>query len=88
MEEYGECEYCLLCKDQFTDHPKGTAFVKFKEKECADKLVKDSFGVSCIGFYLFSWKFCGFKYRISNINTHDVCLKHFGSNVNKDLIFF
>ncbi|XP_054716189.1 RNA-binding protein 28-like [Uloborus diversus] len=42
MEEYGECEYCLLCIDKLTEHPKGTAFVKFKEKDAAQKLVTDS----------------------------------------------
>ncbi|KAG8191638.1 hypothetical protein JTE90_012354 [Oedothorax gibbosus] len=44
MAEYGDCVYSLLCMDPYTDHPKGTAFVKFKEKESADKLVKESFG--------------------------------------------
>lgn len=42
MEEYGETVYCLLCMDPYTDHPKGTAFVKFKEKESAEKLIEES----------------------------------------------
>ncbi|GIY87284.1 RNA-binding protein 28 [Caerostris extrusa] len=43
MEEYGECIYSLLCIDPLTDHPKGTAFVKFKEKASADKLIEKSY---------------------------------------------
>ncbi|GIY00296.1 RNA-binding protein 28 [Caerostris darwini] len=43
MEEYGECIYSLLCMDPLTDHPKGTAFVKFKEKANADKLIEKSY---------------------------------------------
>ncbi|GFS36529.1 RNA-binding protein 28 [Trichonephila inaurata madagascariensis] len=43
MEEYGDCEYCLLCVDPLTNHPKGTAFVKFKEKTSAEKLIHASY---------------------------------------------
>ncbi|GFR09182.1 RNA-binding protein 28 [Trichonephila clavata] len=43
MEEYGECEYCLLCVDPLTNHPKGTGFVKFKEKSSADNLIHASY---------------------------------------------
>ncbi|KFM79965.1 RNA-binding protein 28, partial [Stegodyphus mimosarum] len=42
MEAFGKCEYCLLCIDQLTDHPKGTAFVKFKEKTSADMVIQES----------------------------------------------
>ncbi|XP_055951146.1 RNA-binding protein 28-like [Argiope bruennichi] len=42
MAKYGEYEYCVLVRDQLTDHPKGSAFVKFKTKESAEKLVKQS----------------------------------------------
>lgn len=42
MQEYGEAIYCLLCVDPLTDFPRGTAFVKFKAKESADKLVQES----------------------------------------------
>lgn len=30
MSSFGELEYCLLCVDKLTEHPKGTAFIKFK----------------------------------------------------------
>ncbi|GFS65483.1 RNA-binding protein 28 [Trichonephila clavipes] len=43
LEEYGDCEYCLLCVDPLTNHPKGTAFVKFKEKSNAEKLIHASY---------------------------------------------
>lgn len=36
MSEFGELEYCMFCKDEF-GHPRGTAFVKFVNKEDADK---------------------------------------------------
>ncbi|GBL91996.1 RNA-binding protein 28 [Araneus ventricosus] len=42
MAKYGEYEYCVLVRDQLTDHPKGSAFVKFKRKETAEKLIEQS----------------------------------------------
>ncbi|CAL1283685.1 unnamed protein product [Larinioides sclopetarius] len=42
MAKYGDYEYCVLVRDQLTDHPKGSAFVKFKRKESAEKLVAQS----------------------------------------------
>lgn len=41
-QEYGKTVYCLFCNDSITGHFKGTAFVKFKEKESADKLIEES----------------------------------------------
>lgn len=29
MEKYGPIYYALICKDKYTEHSKGTAFVKF-----------------------------------------------------------
>ncbi|KAG8225028.1 hypothetical protein J437_LFUL000005, partial [Ladona fulva] len=37
MEKFGPVHYALICKDPLTDHSRGTAFVKFKNKESADK---------------------------------------------------
>ncbi|GBL77878.1 RNA-binding protein 28 [Araneus ventricosus] len=42
MAKYGEYEYCVLVRDQLTDYPKGSAFVKFKTKESAEKLIEQS----------------------------------------------
>nr|XP_015918708.1 RNA-binding protein 28 isoform X2 [Parasteatoda tepidariorum] len=42
LERYGDCEYCLICVDPVTEHSKGTAFVKFKSKASADKLLEES----------------------------------------------
>lgn len=36
MGEFGPLIYCLICRDQVSGHPKGTAFVRFKSKESAD----------------------------------------------------
>ncbi|ROT66699.1 RNA-binding protein 28, partial [Penaeus vannamei] len=36
LEKFGELKYVLICMDKMTDHPKGTAFAQFKEKEAAD----------------------------------------------------
>ncbi|CAL8128843.1 unnamed protein product [Orchesella dallaii] len=41
FEKYGQLHYALLCKDKLTEHPKGTGFVKFKEKSAADKCLLD-----------------------------------------------
>lgn len=40
FKEFGELEYCIICMDKVTEHSKGTAFVKFKNKEDADKCVE------------------------------------------------
>lgn len=37
MKQFGWVEYCLLCIDKTTGHPKGSAFVRFKKKESVDK---------------------------------------------------
>lgn len=42
FSEYGEVEYCLVCVDKETGHSKGSAFVKFKSKEDADKCLEAS----------------------------------------------
>lgn len=43
MSAFGEMEYCLLCKDKTTGHPKGSAFVKFvDEKDAQAVLTSDS----------------------------------------------
>nr|XP_045583127.1 RNA-binding protein 28-like [Procambarus clarkii] len=36
LQKFGELKYVLLCIDQLTEHPRGTAFVQFKEREAAD----------------------------------------------------
>lgn len=41
FEKYGDLHYALLCKDSLTEHPKGTGFVKYKEKSSADKCLQD-----------------------------------------------
>ncbi len=30
FQEFGPVNYAVLCKDSLTEHPKGTAFVKFR----------------------------------------------------------
>lgn len=37
MEQFGSVLYALICMDSVTEHSKGTAFVKFKYKEDAEK---------------------------------------------------
>lgn len=46
VEEFGETVYCLFCNDPITGHFRGTAFVKFKEKESAERLIEQSSKVS------------------------------------------
>nr|XP_053626962.1 RNA-binding protein 28-like [Cherax quadricarinatus] len=36
LRKFGELKYVLLCIDQLTEHPRGTAFAQFKEREAAD----------------------------------------------------
>ncbi|XP_047004070.1 RNA-binding protein 28 [Schistocerca americana] len=40
MEQFGPVVYALICIDPLTEHSKGTAFVKFKEKENAEECLK------------------------------------------------
>lgn len=40
-EGFGETRYCLVCRDKATDESKGTAFVKFKEVETAQKCLAE-----------------------------------------------
>lgn len=40
-ENFGETVYCLICKDKETGESKGTAFVKFKEAENAEKCLSE-----------------------------------------------
>ncbi|XP_066252759.1 RNA-binding protein 28 [Euwallacea similis] len=37
MSQFGPTYYALICKDKFTEHSKGTGFVKFVNKEDAEK---------------------------------------------------
>uniref|UniRef100_A0A1B6HF17 RRM domain-containing protein n=2 Tax=Homalodisca liturata TaxID=320908 RepID=A0A1B6HF17_9HEMI len=37
MEQFGPVFYALVCKDKFTEHSKGSGFVKFKKKDDAEK---------------------------------------------------
>lgn len=40
-ENFGETVYCLICRDKETKESKGTGFVKFKEKETAQKCLDE-----------------------------------------------
>ena len=40
MGEFGELEYCIICVDKVSEHSKGTAFAKFKNKADADKCIE------------------------------------------------
>ncbi|KAL5010538.1 hypothetical protein ScPMuIL_012843 [Solemya velum] len=40
LTEFGEISYCRLVMDPNTDHSKGSAFVQFKKKECADRCLE------------------------------------------------
>lgn len=40
-ENFGETVYCLICKDKETGESKGTAFVKFKSADDADKCLSE-----------------------------------------------
>ena len=41
FEKYGDIEYCRIVFDQETGRSKGSAFIKFQEKEAAEKCVKE-----------------------------------------------
>ena len=41
FEKYGEVEYCRIVMDKETGHSKGCAFLKFQEKDAADKCVEE-----------------------------------------------
>lgn len=41
FDTFGPIEYCLLCRDPEFDYPKGTAFVKFKNKDDAEKCLSE-----------------------------------------------
>ncbi|XP_076059440.1 RNA-binding protein 28-like [Oratosquilla oratoria] len=36
LSTFGDLKYVLLCIDRLTEHPKGTAFVQFKDRKSAD----------------------------------------------------
>ena len=40
MEKFGEVTLAILCTFKDSGHPTGTAFVHFKEKEDADKVLE------------------------------------------------
>lgn len=40
FEEFGGVEYCVICLDKTTGHSKGTAFVRFAQKEFADQCLE------------------------------------------------
>lgn len=40
FEKFGPVHYALICKDPLTEHPKGTGFVKYKDKSAADKCLE------------------------------------------------
>lgn len=40
LEQYGALKYVLLCIDQMTQHPRGTAFAQFLDREAADKCLE------------------------------------------------
>lgn len=58
METFGPIKYCLLVIDKFTDLPRGTAFVKFENKEDADKVIQKSSENDPEGIYLDGRKLC------------------------------
>jgi len=41
FEKFGEIDYCKIVMDRETGHSKGCAFLKFKEKDAADKCIKE-----------------------------------------------
>lgn len=40
LETYGAVKYVLLCIDRLTQHPRGTAFAQFLEREAADRCLE------------------------------------------------
>jgi len=52
MSQFGETVYCKICIDESTEHSKGTAFVKFKNKTDADKCLREAEIQNNNNFYL------------------------------------
>ncbi|KAK5643430.1 hypothetical protein RI129_007275 [Pyrocoelia pectoralis] len=48
MSQYGSLHYGVICMDQLTEHSKGTAFVKFMNKEDADACLTKT-GITLMG---------------------------------------
>ncbi|KAL1506746.1 hypothetical protein ABEB36_006050 [Hypothenemus hampei] len=49
MSQYGPLYYALICMDKLTEHSKGTAFVKFVNKEDADKALSAGTELTLLG---------------------------------------
>ncbi|KAL3265705.1 hypothetical protein HHI36_009908 [Cryptolaemus montrouzieri] len=49
MKQFGPMYYALVCKDKFTEHSKGTAFVKFCLKEDAEKALNAGTELTLMG---------------------------------------
>ncbi|XP_044739104.1 RNA-binding protein 28 [Chrysoperla carnea] len=49
MLQFGRVYYALICKDKFTEHSKGTGFVKFVEKEAADQCLQAGTELTLLG---------------------------------------
>ncbi|CAH2004988.1 unnamed protein product [Acanthoscelides obtectus] len=49
MLQYGPVYYALICVDKLTEHSKGTAFVKFVNKEDADKALSAGTELTLLG---------------------------------------
>lgn len=49
---FGTIEYCKICIDEYSGKSKGTAFVKFKKKEDADKCLEEASIPENLKFYL------------------------------------
>lgn len=52
FKQFGDLEYCIICMDKLTEHSKGTAFVKFKNKEDANKCIEKANNKDEESFYL------------------------------------
>lgn len=42
FKKFGSVKFCALVKDPVTEQPKGTAFLQFHKKECADKCLQET----------------------------------------------
>ncbi|CAG9856860.1 unnamed protein product [Phyllotreta striolata] len=49
MWQFGRVYYALICKDKLTEHPKGTAFVKFINKEDAESALNAGTELKLLG---------------------------------------
>lgn len=49
---FGSIEYCKICIDEYIGKSRGTAFVKFKKKEDADKCLEEASIPDNLKFYL------------------------------------